>query len=334
MEKESLISIVLPVYNGSNYLEKAINSVLNQSYKNYELIIINDGSDDEDKTEKIALQYSSKKIVYLKKENGGVSSALNLGIKISKGDYVCWLSHDDEFLSHKLSSQIELFNSNKTIDFIYGDYFFSNANSEIIGECLCPKESEFIVSDMFQAMFICGSTVMFKKECVVNNNLFNEDLKYTQDAEFWIRNIFKNHNFVHMSQKLSKIRIHEFQGSNNQSLMKKGTFIYLDIFLKMVNPKDFFCDVNFKNKRNLSKFYLYLSEVLLFRHKYYRKSFFYLKKSFLLYSNKNNVLFFFKINFYIIIYKLYTLMPKKSINYTRLDFTKWCRSIPIPSFDE
>ena len=332
MEKEPLISIVLPVYNGSNYLEKAINSVLNQSYKNYELIIINDGSDDEGKTEKIALQNSSEKIVYFKQENGGVSSALNRGIKISKGDYICWLSHDDEFLPDKLSSQVELFNSRNKIDFIYGDYFFSNDNSEIIGECLCPKESKYIVSDMFQAMFICGSTIMFKKECVENNNLFNEDLKYTQDAEFWIRNIFKNYNFVHINKKLSKVRIHQSQGSNNKRMMKKGTFAYLDIFLNTANPKDFFPEVNFGDKRNLSMFYIYLSRILLLRHKYYKKSFFYLKQSFNF--NKNHFLLFFKIIFYIFIYEFYSLIPVKSNIYQKLDFRKWCRTVLFPSFYE
>ncbi len=81
--KEKKISIIIPVYNGSNYLRHAIDSALRQDYPNFEVIVVNDGSNDNDETEKITLSYGDK-IRYFKKENGGVATALNYGIEKSE----------------------------------------------------------------------------------------------------------------------------------------------------------------------------------------------------------------------------------------------------------
>ena len=81
-----LVSIVIPVYNGSNFLREAIESALNQTYKNIEVLVINDGSNDNNKTEIICKSYGNK-IRYFYKENGGVASALNLGINEAKGSF-------------------------------------------------------------------------------------------------------------------------------------------------------------------------------------------------------------------------------------------------------
>ena len=87
------ISIIIPVYNGSNYLQEAIESCLQQTYKEYEIIVVNDGSNDSGKTRAIAQKYD-KQIRYFEKENGGVSSALNFGISKMEGDFFAWLSQD------------------------------------------------------------------------------------------------------------------------------------------------------------------------------------------------------------------------------------------------
>src|SRR5574344_1270331 len=105
MEDNSKVSIVIPVYNGSNYLKQAIDSAINQTYKNIEIIVVNDGSNDDEATEKIALSYGDK-IKYYKKVNGGVASALNLALKNMTGKYFSWLSHDDLYYANKIEKQI------------------------------------------------------------------------------------------------------------------------------------------------------------------------------------------------------------------------------------
>ena len=106
MSKLPLVSIVIPVYNGGNYLKEAVDSALNQTYRNIEILVVNDGSKDDGKTEAIALSYGDK-IRYLKKENGGVASALNMGIRNMKGEYFSWLSHDDLYYSEKIEKEMQ-----------------------------------------------------------------------------------------------------------------------------------------------------------------------------------------------------------------------------------
>ena len=90
---------------------------MNQTYKNIEVIVINDGSNDNNKTENIALSFNNK-IKYFKKENGGVSSALNLGIRKMNGDYFSWLSHDDLYETDKIKKQIEYISKNPKLEVI------------------------------------------------------------------------------------------------------------------------------------------------------------------------------------------------------------------------
>ena len=113
-----LVSIIIPVYNGANFLAQAIDSALSQTYDNIEILVINDGSTDNGATEQIALSYGNK-VRYFNKRNGGVSSALNLGIEKMQGEYFSWLSHDDLYEPEKIKKQIEVLQGlpdhNKTI---------------------------------------------------------------------------------------------------------------------------------------------------------------------------------------------------------------------------
>ena len=117
-----LVSIIIPVYNGANYMREAIDSALAQTYKNIEIIVVNDGSKDNGKTEEIALSYGDQ-IHYFSKENGGCASALNVGIKNMKGEYFSWLSHDDLYYPSKIEHQINILNELDNKDtIIYGGY--------------------------------------------------------------------------------------------------------------------------------------------------------------------------------------------------------------------
>ena len=103
-----LVSVVLPTFNRERLLPRAINSVLNQTYKNLELIIVNDGSTDD--TEKVVKGYSDKRIRYYKQElNKGGSAARNVGIKLARGELISFQDSDDEWLPEKLERQVRKF---------------------------------------------------------------------------------------------------------------------------------------------------------------------------------------------------------------------------------
>ena len=110
MRYKPLVSIVIPVYNGSNYMKEAIDSALSQTYENIEIVVVNDGSKDEGKSDAIARSYGDK-IRYFPKANGGSSSALNKGIAEMNGEWFSWLSHDDLYYPQKVEKQVEYLNA-------------------------------------------------------------------------------------------------------------------------------------------------------------------------------------------------------------------------------
>ena len=116
-----LASIIIPVYNGANFLRTAIESAINQTYPNVEIIVVNDGSTDNGASEVIALTYPN--VRYLKKENGGVASALNFGVKNSNGQWIYWLSHDDVYSPTRIEDDMVFASNNREAKVLYSDFY-------------------------------------------------------------------------------------------------------------------------------------------------------------------------------------------------------------------
>ncbi len=208
-----LVSIVIPVYNGSDFLEEAIDSALNQTYKNIEILVINDGSDDDGKTRDIALNYGDK-ILYFEKNNEGVASALNLGIKKMRGAYFSWLSHDDVYMPKKIETQIDyLMKFQEWEAILYSDFCYIGKNSEFISE----YKVKHLEPDVFRLYFIMGGiingcTLLIPKKCFEEQGVFSCELRTTQDYDLWFR-FSEKFKFIHLSEILIKSRIHPNQDS-------------------------------------------------------------------------------------------------------------------------
>ena len=130
-ETRPQVSVVIPVFNGINYIEEAINSVLAQSYENQEIVVVDDGSTDG--TWELLKKYKSK-VRSFRKENGGVASALNLGLGEMRGVYFAWLSHDDVFLPEKTARQVDFLQKNESFAACYSDYFRIDSEGKILRE--------------------------------------------------------------------------------------------------------------------------------------------------------------------------------------------------------
>ncbi len=201
--EQPLVSIIIPVYNGSNYLKEAIESALDQTYKNIEIIVVNDGSTDEGKTEEIAFSYGDR-ITYLVKSNGGSSSALNYGIKHMKGEWFSWLSHDDLYYKNKVECEIEAVRS-ITEDYSDEKYIFFSAydlineagkfirranieqekrKSEQINQC---NQIGRIVAVQMSEYSFHGCSCLIHKKAVQAVGFFDESLKYVNDSDMWFR---------------------------------------------------------------------------------------------------------------------------------------------------
>lgn len=213
MNINPFVSIVIPVYNGADYLHEAIDSALEQTYAACEVLVINDGSSDGGATELIARSYGER-IRYFSKENGGVASALNMGLREMRGEYFSWLSHDDVYLPGKIAAQIAFIRHMELENCaVYSDYGIIDAQGCPLGDVALPVVApEDMFAYLYNAQTLHGCTLLIPRDALLDEGGFPEDRKTTQDYELWLR-LCRRVPFVQMQQKLLLARRHDAQGS-------------------------------------------------------------------------------------------------------------------------
>lgn len=206
METElPLVSAVIPVYNGSNYLREAIDSVLSQTYSNIEILVIDDGSTDD--TWDIIQSYGDK-VRGFHKENGGVSSALNLGIKNMKGEWFGWLSHDDLWKPNKIDIQISSLKKDSDAMVCYSGWERINSAHDVIETMpgiYLPKGKD--IRRLLVRSYLSGITMLINKQCFSEIGEFDSTLRCVQDTKMNYL-LAKNYNLCHISEVLASERIH------------------------------------------------------------------------------------------------------------------------------
>ena len=225
MEKNQkpLVSIVIPVYNGANYMREAIDSALTQSYDNTEVIVVNDGSRDSGATDAIARSYGEQ-IRYFTKENGGVSSALNTGIRNMRGEYFSWLSHDDLYLPDKIRSQVEVLSALGRDDVvaICAARTINSESKEIssvasgkaewtkraVGEVISWENA---LCDVIDNGSYNGCSLMIPRGAFAKAGEFDESLRYCQDLLMWMRIFLAGYGLVRTPGTHVCNRVHEKQ---------------------------------------------------------------------------------------------------------------------------
>ncbi len=214
-----LVSIIIPVYNGSDYMQEAIDSALNQTYENCEIIVINDGSNDDGKKERIALAYGDS-IRYYVKKNGGVSSALNFGIERMKGSYFSWLSHDDVYDRNKIKKQVEAiwqYGDNHTIvlceisniDKKSRPIAFTQKRRSLPSNKICLWSVALL--DLVKNGSFYGCGLLIPKYMLEECGCFRENLRYCQDYLMWLRLFMNKNTLIYIKDELVALRIHEGQ---------------------------------------------------------------------------------------------------------------------------
>ena len=225
MTSNPLVSIIIPVYNGSNYMREAIDSALAQTYKNIEVIVVNDGSTDN--TEEIALSYGDK-IRYFRKDNGGVSSALNLGIKEMRGDYFSWLSHDDVYFPEKVEKEVEALSKYDVKSIVLCEGFQIDKNSQLIQKSkmnkfldtndLNPWDKSLMALLKFGYFNGCG--LLIPKSVFIDAGFFDESLRYSQDFLMWVKILLCKYSLVYLPNSYVKNRVH------NGQLTQRGRSVF------------------------------------------------------------------------------------------------------------
>jgi glycosyltransferase involved in cell wall biosynthesis len=229
--KEPLVSIIIPVYNGSNYMCQAIDSALAQTYKNTEVIVVNDGSTDGGATDEVARSYGDR-IRYYYKENGGVSSALNFGIEKMSGEYFSWLSHDDLYEADKVEKQVAALVRYHASDntLVYSDSIHVDENANPLpmngrglhfADDKMYDSGEVLTKLLTEATFN-GCGLLIPKKAFVECGNFDENLRFCQDAFMWYQIFIKNFSLIYVDEVLTKIRVHGGQlTQTGQSLFRK-----------------------------------------------------------------------------------------------------------------
>lgn len=218
------VSIIIPVYNGSNYLKSAIDSALSQTYRNCEVIVVNDGSIDFGETAKIAKSYGDR-IRYFEKENGGVATAVNFGISKMKGEYFAWLSHDDMFTPDKIEKQMKAI-ENSGIEYAIChsnfEFFYVEKQKRVKVDWLNQYTIEQLENSCFAPIFLAihGSTLLIHKKHFERVGTYREDLKATQDSEFLFR-AMRGNKSVFVQDSLMISRIHKEQGQQTMRCHKE-----------------------------------------------------------------------------------------------------------------
>jgi glycosyltransferase involved in cell wall biosynthesis len=222
MAYKPLVSIVIPVFNGANYLSESISSALSQIYKNIEVLVINDGSKDFGATKRIAEKYGDQ-IRYYEKENGGVASALNLGIQLMRGEWFSWLSHDDLYHSAKIAKQVEYINNildsnpkvrlRRTLIYCNMD-LINDKGRRLIAPPLDLvnglSNEELIITNIKKNQF-GGCTFLLPKSCFDEVGTFNTNLRTVCDVELWYRFLFAGYEFHYIPEVLVSNRMHPEQ---------------------------------------------------------------------------------------------------------------------------
>lgn len=205
-----LISVVIPTYNNSHYVLAAVNSALQQTYANKEIIVIDDGSNDG--TRQILKQLTvNEKIRYHYQDNAGLSAARNAGIKLANGTYIALLDADDVWDPEKLSLQVKAFSDHRNSKMIFTDFNTFNDQGLFVMN-VCRSKFRHDVAVTFEALytrnnFILPSTVLIHKCVFADCGYFDETLRAVEDYDMWLR-VVQKYDVRGMPQNLVNIRHH------------------------------------------------------------------------------------------------------------------------------
>lgn len=262
---EDLVTVIIPVYNKVEYLFDSLSSVVNQTYSNIEIIVVDDGSNNYDRIFNICNNFKKKIKIIKFKRNKGVSAALNTAILASKGKYINWLSHDDLFSPTKIEEQIRSLAGAEDKISITNFILWNVAKNKRRKIFLEKEDFKDFTENLLLKDIYNFCTLLVPKKLYLNN-YFNEKLRHVQDYDMFLK-LSKKANFFFLDQHLFISRVHAHQDSvikKNRWVDEKNNFyinhiqFYLKILKNKKNFKNIFIFLFFLRLKKLHRFNLYL----------------------------------------------------------------------------
>ena len=199
-----LVSVIIPTYNRATLLDEAIRSVLTQTFSDYEIIVVDDGSSED--IQSVVSKHNDLRLRYEALPRGGVSKARNHGIQVAQGKYVAFLDSDDLFLPEKLQKQVALFEQRPDAGMIYSAYTTINEQVEPQREQPAPSYANY--RQMLVACTIATPTVMVRRDILAKVGGFDESMHLAEDIDLWCR-IFRFYPILPMQESLTYVRLHD-----------------------------------------------------------------------------------------------------------------------------
>ncbi len=223
-----LVSVIIPVYNRESFISKAVESVLNQTYKNFEIIVVDDGSIDETYFSILHLTSDKRLSYYLLNENKGVSFARNYGIKHADGKFIAFLDSDDYWLPEKLEKQVKYMLENN-LKICQTDEYWLRKNRFVNPKKKHKKISGNIFYKSLELCIVSPSAVMLDREVFENVGMFDEKMPACEDYDLWLRVSLKYNVGLFDEKLIVKRGGHEDQLSRNFGLDKYRIYSLLKL---------------------------------------------------------------------------------------------------------
>ncbi|KQQ14149.1 hypothetical protein ASF53_09980 [Methylobacterium sp. Leaf123] len=222
------VTILIPVYNGGPFLTQAIESALAQTWPAIEVLVVDDGSEDDGHTERVCRSFGDR-IRYLRRENGGVGAALNTGIAAMTGRYLSWLSHDDIYDPRKVEVQMKALAAQPAACVIFGGYATMSEDGTVLAEI--ETGSGYRSDQPLWAILegrINGCTILLDRALLERHGSFDIGLPTTQDYELWWR-LALHYPFIYVPGALVRHRVHEGQGSRGRRHIEEANLLWMEM---------------------------------------------------------------------------------------------------------
>ncbi len=270
MNENILISIIIPVYNGEKYIADTIKTVIDQTYKNWELIIVDDGSTDN--TAKVVEQFSDYRISYIKKNNTGVSDTRNVGASLAKGEILCFLDADDVWLPDNLEKKLSKLTNEQDSILVTSPMYLWDEKTDYYNCQIIENNFSLDEWDEFRnlrTIHIVTSALMYKNY-FFEAGMFDTNISTSADFDLVIR-LRELGKFTYLNEPLVLYRCHPFQMHNNITLYKHDMIYILKKYKsnsnlfptrhewrKSYSLLNYFIAVEFIKQKNLHKGLMHL----------------------------------------------------------------------------